>query len=120
MNFQIDNLETFFLRVGLAYVFLFVAIVSFVNPSTYLFYVPKFVSEIIPANYFLSIYGVFEVILGLWLLSGKKSFYAALVAAALLFLITALNLAELGVLFRNVAIFFSALALAASSTDKKV
>lgn len=115
MPFKVSNPAHFLLRLGLSYVFLFVAISTLLNPNSFAHYVPQFVGQLIPANLFLIVYGVFEVFLALWLLSGLKTLYAALIAAAILFVLTALNFNDFGILFRNVAIFYAALALAVLS-----
>lgn len=106
------NISSLLLRIGLAFVFTYAAISLSLNPAQGMNYVPKFVTTILPASTFLSLFGIFEIILSLWLLSGKLSKYSGLLSALTIFGITALNLESFGVLFRNVAIFFAGLSLA--------
>ena len=103
---------SWFLRLGLAFVFAYAAIEVYLNPDAFLKYVPDFVQNILPANFFLPIFGGFEVFLVLWLLSPWLVRYAALVAFAMMIGIVFSNFEYFSVLFRNVAIGFAALALA--------
>ena len=105
------NPPSLFLRAGLAFVFLYGAFfVS--NVGTGAKYVPAFVSNIIPLETFLMLFGIFEVLLSIWLLSGKFTRYSGLVSAAFLICITAFNLSYFSGLFRNVALIAAAFALA--------
>lgn len=110
----------FLLRAGLAVVFLYAAIVSILMPQNWVGFLPFWLREIIPAGILLLVFSGFEIILALWLISGFKTFLAALVAAATLFLIIAFNLSSslLDIIFRDIAILFSALALAALNYKK--
>src|SRR3989338_7735657 len=101
-----------FLRVGLPLVVCSGPGEGFFEPGGVLKYVPDFVQNILPANFFLPIFGGFEVFLVLWLLSPWLVRYAALVAFAMMIGIVFSNFEYFSVLFRNVAIGFAALALA--------
>lgn len=102
------------LRLGLAFVFAYPAVTGFMNPSAYATWIPDFVLGYLPveAKIFLLFFFFTEVLLVLWLLSGKHGFWAAATCALLLFLITIPNFHMLGVLFRNVGLFSAAVALA--------
>ncbi|HLF53905.1 MAG TPA: hypothetical protein VI544_01885 [Candidatus Nanoarchaeia archaeon] len=106
------RLVSFILRSGLALVFFYASISAFVNPIAWAGYVPNFIKQIISVNSFLLIHSSAEMILGFWLLSGKKTFYASLASAAAMFSIIAFNLTALDIVFRDVAIMLSAIALA--------
>ncbi len=106
------SLGPFFLRVGLALVFLYAAIASFLNPGAWEAYIPSFVGVIVPISLFLMLFSLYEIVLALWLLSGKYTFYAAVLAAVTLLGIIFPNITDLDVIFRDVAIFFGAVALA--------
>src|SRR3989338_1325789 len=101
-----------FLRLGLPLGFGYSAVGGYLNPDAFLKYVPDFVQNILPAIFFLPIFGGFEVFLVLWLLSPWLVRYAALVAFAMMIGIVFSNFEYFSVLFRNVAIGFAALALA--------
>lgn len=105
-------LISFFLRLALASVFLYAAIASFLTPSNWIGFLPAWLKNIIPATTLLVAFSVYEIILSLWLLSGKKIYYASILSLITLFLIIITNINDLDILFRDIAIFFSAIALA--------
>ena len=74
------KLVSFFLRIGLATVFLYAGIGAFLNPTAWVGFIPLWLGKMIPVNTFLSIHAVFDITIGLWLMTGKKTFYASLVA----------------------------------------
>ncbi|MBI1984522.1 MAG: DoxX family membrane protein [Candidatus Wildermuthbacteria bacterium] len=109
------------LRVGLAFTFLYAALNSFMEPLNWIGYVPSFARDIVPDFMLLPAFSAYEVILGLWLLSGRKLFYSALLSALSLLGITVFNIPVFSVVFRDVGLLFAALALALlakSSLDK--
>lgn len=101
------------LRLGFAFVLLYATVEIYMNPENFLKYVPDFVTQIIPVNLFLFLFAIFELVLMGWLLSGWQTKYSALLFFLLMVGIIVTNLQYFNVLFRNVAIAFSALALAA-------
>jgi hypothetical protein len=107
------SLVSIFLRVGLAVVFLYTAAASFIEPDAWIGYMPAFLRRVIPANLFLTGFSIIQILLSFWLLSGKKLFYSSLLSAAMLIGIIVSNLGALDIVFRDFAILFSALALAA-------
>ena len=117
MNQQKVTVASIILRLGLTFVFFFAAATSLLSPESYSKFVPTLVTQFVPVNVFLMAYGVFEILLGLWLLSGKGSFYSGMLAALLLFTLTVFNLQEINILFRNVAIICAALSLVALSRE---
>lgn len=109
------SLVSFLLRAGLAAVFLYAAVAAFIEPDAWIGYLPIFLRHIFPANLLLAGFSTYQILLSLWLLSGKRAFYAALLAALTLVGIIAANIGALDIVFRDFAILFSALALAALS-----
>ena len=101
----------FFLRVGLAITFLYVGIASFMDPISWIGFVPGFIEIIISAEKFLYIHSIFNVILALLLLFNKKIFYVANVSAVYLFGITVFNIGAIDIVFRDIGLFFMAVAL---------
>lgn len=112
-------LSSFLLRSGLAVVFLYAALSSLMNPSAWIGYVPALARSVISAEAILMIHAVAEGVLAFWLLSNKKITAAALIAAADLFVIVLSNLAQLDIVFRDVALLFAALALAVLSSMRR-
>lgn len=108
-----------FLRLGLAFSFLYVAVSIFLNPVSWIGFVPKFAEIFLPVGKLIYAHAVLDAFLGIWLLTNRKIFYAAVLSAANLFLITALNLGAMEIVFRDVTIFFSAVALAVLTKNSR-
>ena len=104
-------LSKILLRVGLAFTLLYAAFDSFKNPNDWIGFFPVFITHIISGSLLLSVFSVFEIALAIWLLSGKKSFYSGLVAALLMLGIVVFNLGAFDIVFRDLGLFFAALAL---------
>lgn len=107
------------LRISIASVFLYAALAATLQPQNWLFYIPQFAKNMVPAPLLLGGFSLYQVVLSLWLLSGKKTLYAALLASLTLIGIIAVNLSVMDIVFRDLAIFFAALALAVGSYKKK-
>lgn len=100
------------LRLGLALVFLYASIGSFLFPNNWIGFLPTFLKEIFPPDLLLKGFGVYELMLGLWLLWGWKVFYSSALAALTTLGIIAFNLNVLDITFRDFAILLSSAALA--------
>ncbi len=121
MSSKIDTkyLISFFLRLGISIVFFYAAVASFLNPNNWIGFLPQWMRNIFPAELLLFAFSFYELILGTWLISGKKIFYAAILSSLTLFLIITSNISELDVLFRDIAILSSAVALILLSYKEK-
>lgn len=111
MKHKYESLVSFLLRSGLAVVFLYAAVAAFFDPFSWIGFFPSFIRELYDPVRLLMLFGAFEVALSLWLLSGYKAREAAAVAIGALLGIILGNLNLLDIVFRDVAILFSALAL---------
>ncbi|MBI2620731.1 hypothetical protein HYW61_00705 [candidate division WWE3 bacterium] len=111
MKTDATKLASFLLRVGLAVAFLYAAVGSFLEPGSWVGYFPSFLKRVVPEKILLDGFFLYQVGLSLWLLSGKHIVKAGLAAAITLALIIISNFNLLDILFRDVAIFVSALAL---------
>jgi len=100
------------LRGAVAFAFLYPPINAWSDPQAWIGYFPQFTEGILPEMTLLHVFGVVEIVLALWILSGWKIFFPSLVAAAMLGAIVSLNTSEFQVLFRDVSIALAALALA--------
>jgi uncharacterized membrane protein YphA (DoxX/SURF4 family) len=105
------SIASLLLRIGLAAVFLYAAISSFTQPDAWVSYVPSLATKVVSAKTALDGIAVLQIALSLLLLSGKYLKYAAIVSAALLGGIVVANLGTLLITFRDVGLFFMALAL---------
>lgn len=110
---QNKSLPLWLLRIGLAIMFLYAAISSFLQPSEWLGYLPGFVAAMFDGELILKLFSVVEIALATWLLSGVYTRYAALFAAVMLIGITISNFSLLAISFRDIGLAFAALALAA-------
>jgi uncharacterized membrane protein YphA (DoxX/SURF4 family) len=100
------------LRVGLAFSFLYPPIAALRDPISWASYFPPFVREIADPILLLHVFGVIEVIIALWILSGWRIRIPCLIACALLVGIVLVNFNQFDVLFRDLSIAAMALALA--------
>lgn len=111
MNKKID----WILRIGVAFAFLYPPISALANPFAWIGYFPLFVTNIFPdAILLLYIFGAVEVVIGLWILSGKKIFIPSALAVVMLASIIIFNFSQMDVLFRDIPILLMAVALAIS------
>ena len=114
-----DQMASWALRLGLAFVFGFAALSSFFEPETFAGYFPAF----LPSSWateLLPVFAVYEVLLAVSLVAGRQTYRAALLSALTLAAITVANPDAFEVLFRNVAIACAALALAAQTRPERL
>lgn len=108
-----------FLRISVAFAFLYPPIDALVNPYSWIGYFPKFLIGIAPDMVLLHIFGALEVILALWILSGKKIFLPSLAATLILLAIVFFNPSQFEIIFRDLSIAFASLSLAVASYTPK-
>ena len=114
-----NNIAKYFLRVGLAFVFVYATVEIYLSPHNFIKYVPDFMMNMVPLDLFLSSFGVIELLLAIWLLSGWKGQYPSFLSFLMMAGIVAFNMDHFNVLFRNVAIGFGSLALVALEITKE-
>ncbi len=106
------QLASFFLRLGIGAAFLYAGIATLLAPSSWIGFFPAFVRSILPEQVLMSLFSVYQIALALWLISGQKGYYAALLASLTLIAIVFTNIYSLDIVFRDIAILSAALALA--------
>jgi uncharacterized membrane protein YoaK (UPF0700 family) len=108
------------LRIGVAFVFIYPAIAALTSPIEWVGYLPDFILSA-PVNEFvvLHIVGAIEVIIALWILSGRQIFIPSVAGSVILFGIVVLNLSQFEVIFRDVGLLAMTGALAVWSYDKE-
>ena len=106
-----ENLPSLFIRTGVAFTFLFAALSAYLYPVVYLQYFPDFILKNFPAVLLLHMFGVYEILLAVWLLTRKWPKASAIMAMLTILAITVVNLSFFSIVFRNVSIFFSCVAL---------
>jgi hypothetical protein len=111
MNVNTIKRIKFILRAALAFVFSYAAISALAVPDAWIGYLPHFLGSFVHLDKLLTVFGVGELVLALWLLSGKWSKWAALFAFFALAGIVLANLAAMFVTFRDIGLAVAALAL---------
>ena len=105
------------LRIGLAFSFLYPAVSAWFNPFAWIGYFPAFLINFAGSNdiLLLHVFGISEIVIGLWLIFGRKIFLPSCAAALYLLAIVVLNLNQMDVIFRDISILMIAIALAFSN-----
>jgi hypothetical protein len=101
----------FLLRLGLAAVFAYAAVAATLYPDNWIGYLPLALRHLAPASLLLAGFSAFQAALAIWLLTGWRGQYAAIVTAVTTVAIMAVNLGSLDITFRDIAIIFAACAL---------
>jgi len=92
------------LRVGAAFAFLYPPLNALADPYAWIGYFPLFVKGYVADEVLLHTFGIAEVILALWILSGWRIFWPSAAATAMLLGIVVFNPGNFQVLFRDLAI----------------
>ena len=109
------------LRVGLAFALLYPPFNALLDPNSWIGYFPGFVhlpaqASGVPDIVILHVFGVVEVVLALWILSGYKIFWPSLAATLMFIVIVGFNLNQFQILFRDLSIAAIAMYLAFTNT----
>ncbi len=107
------------LRWGLAFVFFYAAIFGLVSPHFWVDFFPGFLGSMISTRVLLPLFSVWQIVLAAWLFMGKKLELSALAAIITLALIVTANINVLDIVFPDVGLLFSALALYDLAKEKK-
>ena len=110
---------TWFLRAGLAFVFLYAAAATLVDPVAASTYFPDVAPPDMVIDVLLPSFAAYEVLLAAALVTKRFTFPASVLATVTLVGIMVVNADAFGVLFRNVAIACAALALAIQSRAER-
>ena len=116
---MINKYTGFILRGGLAFSFLFPAINAFFDPYSWIGYFPVFTRGFVSDTVLLHSFGVIEIIIALWILSGWKIFWPSLISFMMLVGIVFFNLSQFQIVFRDLSIAAIALALAVENYSKR-
>lgn len=112
------SLISFFLRLAISIPFLYAAIAAFLTPESWIGFLPGWIGSIMPAEIALSAFSIYQIVLSLWLLSGKWLQYSSLLASTTLLGITIFNLGALDIVFRDVGLFIASVSLALLAYEK--
>lgn len=115
---QYSKTADIILRVSVAFAFLYPPINAFSQPDAWVGYFPVFLQGVMEPELMLHIFGIIEVGIAFWILSGWKIVLPSLAAAAMLVGIVVFNLPEFQILFRDLGLAGAALALAITRMSK--
>jgi hypothetical protein len=119
-NYNTSNATELLLRIGVAFSFIYPPVSAFINPYSWIGYIPEFMTVLpIESIALLHIFGIFELLIGLWLLFGKRIFIPSILAALFLALVVGFNWTQMDVLFRDIPIFLMAVCLTLLYVDPK-
>lgn len=108
-----EKLAHLVLRAGAAFAFLYPPFAALGDPVSWAGYFPPFVRALpVDTTFLLHGFGVIEIILALWILSGWKIRFPSTVATLLLLAIILFNTPQFDVLFRDLVVAALTLALA--------
>ena len=113
-----EQLPSWLLRGGLAFVLSYAATSSFFHPETFARYFPSFM----PATWateLLPVFAVFEMLLAVGLMTDRFTYAASMLAGLTMVAIGVVNADAFSVLFRNVAIACGAFSLALQSRRER-
>ena len=100
------------LRIALAFSFLYPPVAALFAPESWIGYFPQVVRGVLPDPILLGVWGLLEVGIALWILSGWRIFLPSALAGILLVLIVAINLPQFEVVFRDLSLAILAFYLA--------
>ena len=108
------------LRISVAFAFLYPPYAALMDPTSWLSYFPHWMLTTaagwgIPNLVVLHGFGVVEVIIALWILSGWRMYIPGTLAVVILALIVILDAGDFEILFRDVSIALAAGSLALGS-----
>ena len=115
-----NSLATLILRVGVAFAFLYPPISALYDPYSWIGYLPPFLKGYVPDLVLLHSFGIVEVVIALWILSGWRIFWPSLAATLMIFSIVILNWFNFEILFRDLSIAAMALSLAVVSYGNEI
>jgi len=112
MRIRKEKISQFVLRAGLSFSLFYAGIGGFLEPQNWIGYFPGFLQEYIPGATLLIFWGILEIILGSWILFGKRIFWPSLIAFLALLGVVFFNWGARDVVFLDITIASVALALA--------
>ena len=100
------------LRIGVAFALLYPALNALVDPLAWIGYFSPFTRGYVPDEVLLHVFGIVEVILALWILSGRRIFWPSAATTLMLLGIVVFNPTNFQVLFRDLTIAAMTISLA--------
>jgi len=106
------NYSNLLLRIAIAFAFLYPAIEGILHPNAWVGFFPDFLANHFTVTTLMYGWGAFEIVIALWILSGKRIFIPSVLATLTLVAIVFFNFTELDTVFRDISLALVAAALA--------
>ena len=109
-----NTLVFFILRVGVAFAFIYPAVAAYFDPYSWVGFFPDFMLDLAGERQILMLhlFGIFEIVIALWILIGKKIFIPSVLASLSLAAIVLFNLSLMDIVFRDISLLAMVVALA--------
>lgn len=114
-----SKIADWILRAGVAFAFLYPPINAIFDPYSWIGYFPAFTRGYVDDMLLLHAFGVVEVLIALWILSGWKIALPSFAAAGLLLAIVVFDFSQMQVVFRDISIAAAALYLGLTHTQRE-
>lgn len=114
-----DTTAKLIIRLGVVFAFLYAAISGYLYPESWIGYFPGFLRENLSQDLLITGWGLFEIVIALWILSNKKIFIPSVLASLSLAGLIVFNWNLMDVIFRDVTILAATIALAIWSYPRK-
>jgi hypothetical protein len=118
--FNIQPYSGSLLRLGVAFAFIYPALDAFFHPDAWIGFFPFFMRDYVSDALLLNAWGIFEIVIGIWILSDKKIFIPSLIATLSLIGIVVFNFSLIDILFRDIALALAAASLVLSAANERV
>lgn len=105
------HLASITLRMGLAFVFIYAALISFLSPAEWIGYFPDLITALLPDKIVVGAFSIYQIVLAVSILFKHDVTWPALLASLTLIAVIASNVSDPGTAFLNVGLALSALAL---------
>lgn len=119
MESKREKIAWLVLRIGVAFSFLYATTASFIDPQSWIGWFPSFLRDVINDTALLQIWAIYEIITGIWIISGVKIFWPSLLASFSLIGLILCNFNSMDVIFRDVTILSATIALAIKNAPGK-
>ena len=108
------------IQIWLATLFFYAAVAALITPAAWVGFFPNWTRVMVSGQILIYLFSLWQIILAIWIISGKRLFSSALAAAITLLLIIVSNVEFFDVIFRDFYLLASALLLTALSRQEEV
>lgn len=106
-----SNNATFFLKLGIAFAFIYAGVSGLVTPLNWTGYFPESLRSVINSQTLILIWSIAEIALGIWIFSEHMLGLSSAIATVALIVVVLFNIPQMDILFRDISLAFAALAL---------